>query len=56
MQQLAAAAGGFAVGLVSHRDAVNLALVMMALCLLGMAAQLGLRRVLRPAGPSRLQG
>jgi MFS transporter, DHA1 family, multidrug resistance protein len=56
MQQLAAALGGFAVGLVSHTDAVNLALVMMVLCLLGVAAQLGLRRVLRPAGPSRVRG
>jgi DHA1 family bicyclomycin/chloramphenicol resistance-like MFS transporter len=56
MQQLAAAVGGFAVGLFSHRDAVNLALVMMALCLLGVAAQLGLRRVLHPAGPTRLRG
>lgn len=55
MQQLAAAAGGFAVGLVSHADAVNLALVMMGLCLLGVAAQLGLRRVLRPAGPRRVR-
>ncbi len=55
MQQLAAAVGGFAVGLVSHSNAVNLALVMMVLCLLGVAAQVALRQVLRPAGPSRVR-
>lgn len=55
MQQLAAAVGGFAVGLVSHSNAVNLALVMMVLCLLGVAAQVALRKVLRPAGPSRVR-
>ncbi|HMP12022.1 multidrug effflux MFS transporter [Hydrogenophaga sp.] len=55
MQQLAAAVGGFAVGLVSHNNAVNLALVMMVLCLLGVAAQAALRQVLRPAGPRRVR-
>jgi len=56
MQQLTAAVGGFAVGLVTHNDAVNLALVMMGLCLLGVAAQAGLRRALRPPpGPSRVR-
>lgn len=56
MQQLAAALGGFAVGLVSHHNAVNLALVMMGLCGLGVLAQAGLRLALRPAArPSRFQ-
>lgn len=55
MQQLAAATGGFAVGLVSHRNAVNLALVMMVLCFLGVLAQYGLRRVLRSPGPRRVR-
>lgn len=56
MQQMAAALGGFAVGLVSHANAVNLAVVMMGLCLLGVLAQAALRQSLRPApGPSRLR-
>lgn len=55
MQQVAAALGGFAVGLVSHENAVNLALVMTGLCGLAVAAQAGLRRVAGPpAGPSRM--
>lgn len=56
MQQLASALGGFAVGLVSHHNAVNLAVVMMGLCLVGVLAQVGLRRSLKaPPGPSRLR-
>lgn len=56
MQQLAAAVGGFAVGLVSHTNAVNLAVVMMGLCLVGVLAQARLRAVLGPApGPSRVR-
>lgn len=56
MQQMAAALGGFAVGLVSHANAVNLAVVMMGLCLLGVLAQTALRQTLRPAsGPSRMR-
>ncbi|MDI3510117.1 MAG: transporter, family, multidrug resistance protein, partial [Betaproteobacteria bacterium] len=56
MQQMASALGGFAVGLVSHHNAVNLAVVMMGLCLLGVLAQTGLRLSLKaPPGPSRLR-
>ncbi len=56
MQQMASALGGFAVGLVSHHNAVNLAVVMMGLCLLGALAQTGLRQSLKaPPGPSRLR-
>ncbi|WP_374640100.1 multidrug effflux MFS transporter [Hydrogenophaga sp.] len=56
MQQMASALGGFAVGLVSHHNAVNLAVVMMGMCLLGVLAQTGLRQSLKtPPGPSRLR-
>lgn len=56
MQQMAAALGGFAVGLLSHANAINLAVVMMGLCLLGVLAQMALRQLLRPApGPSRMR-
>jgi DHA1 family bicyclomycin/chloramphenicol resistance-like MFS transporter len=39
MQQLTGAVGGFAVGLFSHEDAVNLGLLMLLLALCGVAAQ-----------------
>lgn len=50
-QQLAGAFGGYAVGLVSHHDAANLALLMFAFMLVSLYCQLILRRdgVLAPA-------
>lgn len=43
-QQLLSAAGGFAVGLLPKANAGNLAILMLALALLGTWAQMGLRR------------
>lgn len=54
MQQMLGAAGGFAVGLVSHENAVNLGWLMIAIALLGTAAQLALRRVQRVRPPVRM--
>ncbi len=54
MQQMLGAAGGFAVGLVSHENAVNLGWLMIAIALLGAAAQLALRRVQRARPPVRM--
>lgn len=47
MQQLMGAVGGFAVGLFSHDDAVNLGLLMLGLALCGVVAQVGLHRLRR---------
>jgi DHA1 family bicyclomycin/chloramphenicol resistance-like MFS transporter len=51
LQQLAGALGGYAVGLVTHRDGVNLAWMMLALGVCGALSMLGLPRRGRP-GPS----
>jgi DHA1 family bicyclomycin/chloramphenicol resistance-like MFS transporter len=45
MQQLLGAVGGFAVGLFSHEDAVNLGLLMLVLALCGVVAQVWLHRL-----------
>lgn len=47
-QQLTGAAAGYAVGLVPHEGQVNLAVLMLAWSLLGVAAQLVLHRVALP--------
>ncbi len=44
LQQVVGALGGYAVGLVTHRDAVNLALMMLVLGVCGALAMLGLPR------------
>jgi DHA1 family bicyclomycin/chloramphenicol resistance-like MFS transporter len=52
MQQLLGAVGGFAVGLVTHENAVNLGWLMTGMAVLGVVAQVLLRRVQpQPAGP-----
>ena len=48
LQQLAGALGGYAVGLVTHRDGVNLAWMMLALGVCGALSMLGLPRRGRP--------
>jgi len=54
MQQMVGALGGFAVGFFTHENAVNLGWLMMGLALLGVVAQVLLRRVdPKPAGPVR---
>ncbi len=54
MQQLLGAAGGFAVGLVSHENAVNLGLLMLGMTLCGTVAQVLLHRAgPRPGKPPR---
>jgi DHA1 family bicyclomycin/chloramphenicol resistance-like MFS transporter len=45
MQQLMGAVGGFAVGLFSHEDAVNLGVLMLVLALCGVVAQVWLHRL-----------
>ena len=51
-QQMLGALGGYAVGLVTHQDAVNLSLMMLALGVLGaMALVLLLARRDQPAHP-----
>ena len=45
MQQLTGAVGGFAVGLFSHENAVNLGLLMLLLALCGVVAQVWLHRL-----------
>jgi MFS transporter, DHA1 family, multidrug resistance protein len=56
MQQLLGAAGGFAVGLFPHDDAVNLGALMLALASVGAVAQLLLHRLPEKPGqpPQRL--
>jgi MFS transporter, DHA1 family, multidrug resistance protein len=51
MQQMMGAAGGFAVGLFTHEDATNLGLLMLALAMIGVAAQVWLRRLGGPPTP-----
>jgi MFS transporter, DHA1 family, multidrug resistance protein len=56
MQQLLGAAGGFAVGLFSHHDAVNLGWLMLVMASIGAFAQVLLHRLPERAGepPQRL--
>jgi DHA1 family bicyclomycin/chloramphenicol resistance-like MFS transporter len=51
MQQMMGAAGGFAVGLFTHDDATHLGLLMLALAMIGVAAQVWLRRLGGPPTP-----
>jgi DHA1 family bicyclomycin/chloramphenicol resistance-like MFS transporter len=51
MQQLMGAAGGFAVGLFAHEDATHLGLLMLALAMIGVVAQLWLQRLGGPPTP-----